>query len=45
MNGDGTITALQSGQCLDVNGGGTANGTGIIIWPCHGQANQQWRRA
>jgi poly(3-hydroxybutyrate) depolymerase len=28
--------------CLDANGGGTANGTAVIVWPCNGQTNQQW---
>jgi hypothetical protein len=32
-------------MCLDVNGGGTANGTGVILWSCHGGANQRWARA
>ena len=25
-----------------MSGGGTADGTAIIQWSCHGQANQQW---
>jgi hypothetical protein len=31
-----------SGRCLDVNGAGTANGTQLIIWDCHTNANQQF---
>ncbi|MGW4213894.1 ricin-type beta-trefoil lectin domain protein [Lentzea sp. NPDC004789] len=31
-----------SGRCLDVNGAGTANGTAMISWDCHGNANQQF---
>lgn len=31
-----------SGRCLDVNGGGTANGTQMIAWDCHTNANQQF---
>ncbi|MEO6085252.1 MAG: RICIN domain-containing protein, partial [Umezawaea sp.] len=31
-----------SGRCLDVNGAGTANGTGMITWDCHTNANQQF---
>ena len=38
--GDGTIRAL--GKCLDVNGGGTANGTVVQLWDCNGSAAQQW---
>ncbi|MGW6443208.1 ricin-type beta-trefoil lectin domain protein [Lentzea sp. NPDC055074] len=31
-----------SGRCLDVNGGGTANGTQMIAWDCHTNANQRF---
>ncbi|GGU54644.1 ricin-type beta-trefoil lectin domain protein [Lentzea flava] len=31
-----------SGRCLDVTGAGTANGTQLIIWDCHTNANQQF---
>jgi poly(3-hydroxybutyrate) depolymerase len=31
-----------SGRCLDVNGAGTANGTQMITWDCHTNANQQF---
>ncbi|NUS14273.1 MAG: poly(3-hydroxybutyrate) depolymerase, partial [Streptomyces sp.] len=43
LNADGTITAAQSGLCLDANGQGTANGTRIQLWTCSGGANQHWR--
>ncbi|RRR71250.1 RICIN domain-containing protein [Streptomyces sp. RP5T] len=43
INADGTITAAQSGLCLDANGQGTANGTKIQLWSCSGGANQHWR--
>jgi len=33
---------VNSGQALDVNGGSTANGAGIIQWPQNGGNNQQW---
>jgi xyloglucan-specific endo-beta-1,4-glucanase len=42
LNGNGTITGVQSGLCLDVSGGGTANGSQVILWTCGGQSNQQW---
>ncbi len=42
VNGNGTITGVQSGLCIDANGAGTANGTKIILWSCNGQSNQQW---
>ena len=37
------ITGGQSGRCLDANELGTANGTNVILWDCHGQSNQQWK--
>ncbi|MFC8904445.1 RICIN domain-containing protein [Micromonospora sp. NPDC057140] len=36
------MTSAQSGLCLDANGYGTANGTKIHLWSCHGGTNQQW---
>jgi hypothetical protein len=35
VNGNGTITAVQSGLCLDTSGAGTADGTKIIVWSCN----------
>ncbi|MDQ1654660.1 MAG: hypothetical protein QOI35_3860 [Cryptosporangiaceae bacterium] len=35
-----TIGGVTS--CLDANASGTANGTKLIIWPCHTGTNQQW---
>ncbi|MEN3541425.1 ricin-type beta-trefoil lectin domain protein, partial [Microbispora sp. ZYX-F-249] len=34
---------VYGNKCLDVNGGGTADGTAVIIWDCNGQNNQKWR--
>ncbi|MEZ0110658.1 alpha-galactosidase [Catenulispora sp. EB89] len=42
VNGNGTITGVQSGLCLDVTGAGTAAGTPVELWTCNGQSNQQW---
>ncbi|WP_055524955.1 ricin-type beta-trefoil lectin domain protein [Streptomyces graminilatus] len=42
INADGTITAAQSGLCLDASGQGSANGTKIQLWSCSGGANQRW---
>ncbi|MFI0776389.1 ricin-type beta-trefoil lectin domain protein [Streptomyces sp. NPDC021212] len=42
INPDGTITAVQSGLCLDANGQGTANGTKVQLWSCTGGTNQLW---
>ena len=35
-----TLQAL--GKCLDVSGGGTANGTKVQLWACNGGGNQNW---
>jgi poly(3-hydroxybutyrate) depolymerase len=42
VNPDGTITAVQSGLCLDAVGQGTTNGTKVQLWSCTGGANQHW---
>jgi lysophospholipase L1-like esterase len=34
----------QSGKCLDVNQGATANGTQVQIWNCNTSAAQRWTR-
>ncbi|GAA3170486.1 ThuA domain-containing protein [Nonomuraea salmonea] len=34
---------VHGDRCLDVNGGGTADGTAVITWSCNGQNNQKWR--
>ncbi|MFB8085460.1 RICIN domain-containing protein [Streptomyces sp. NPDC055992] len=44
-SGGGGARALvgrQSGRCLDVSGGSSANGTPVILWDCWGGAPQQW---
>ncbi|GIF78389.1 glycoside hydrolase family 27 protein [Asanoa siamensis] len=34
-----------SGRCLDVNGAATANGTAMVIWDCHSNANQAFTQS
>ncbi|MEV6608819.1 ricin-type beta-trefoil lectin domain protein [Kutzneria sp. NPDC051319] len=36
---------VNSGQCMDVTGLGTANGTLVELWDCNGGGNQQWTQA
>ncbi|MEV0001904.1 ricin-type beta-trefoil lectin domain protein [Micromonospora sp. NPDC050980] len=36
------LRSESAGRCLDVGNGGTANGTGTLIWDCHGNPNQQF---
>lgn len=38
------IVGTQSGRCVDVPNGTTANGTQIQLWDCSGAANQSWTR-
>ncbi|MEV0661749.1 endo-1,4-beta-xylanase [Actinomadura luteofluorescens] len=37
-----TIKGVGSGRCLDVPNAGTADGTQLQLWDCHGGTNQQW---
>lgn len=34
--------ANNNGLCLDVNGWGTTDGTGVSVWTCSGGDNQRW---
>lgn len=48
VGGGGTTTDivnLNSGKCVDVVGGSSANGAEIIQYDCHGGSNQQWQLA
>ncbi|MER6134853.1 RICIN domain-containing protein [Streptomyces sp. NPDC001815] len=38
------IKSRASGECLDVNGGSTADSAAIITYTCNGATNQQWTR-
>jgi len=43
LPGDGTIrSAIDTTQCLDLEGGSTNDGTRLLIRPCHSGANQRW---
>ncbi|MCO1581915.1 RICIN domain-containing protein [Crossiella sp. SN42] len=44
LNGNGTISNVRTGLCLDVDNNGTLNGTPVIGWHCHDAANQRWTR-
>ncbi|NUT94771.1 MAG: poly(3-hydroxybutyrate) depolymerase [Saccharothrix sp.] len=43
INTNGTITSVQNGLCLDVNG--TANSSAVNVVTCNGAANQRWVKA
>ncbi|MCO8276202.1 RICIN domain-containing protein [Actinoplanes sp. TRM 88003] len=36
------LRSESAGRCLDVNGAGSANGSPMILWDCHANANQQF---
>ena len=36
------LVNVNSGKCLDVQGGGNANNTNIIQFDCNGGINQRW---
>ena len=40
---NGALVNPQSGKCLDVAGGGTADGTQVRLWSCNGTGAQQWQ--
>ena len=42
--GDGAITGVASGRCVDVPGAATTDGTALILWDCTGATNQIWTR-
>ena len=43
LDANGLIrNGLDPSQCVDIVGSNTANSTDIIMWPCHGGANQRW---
>ena len=36
------LVNVNSGKCLDVQGGGNTNNTNIIQFDCNGGTNQRW---
>lgn len=38
-----SLRGTGSGRCMDVSGPSTAPGAEVILYDCHGAANQQWR--
>ena len=39
---DRLLVGAQSGRCVDVPGASHEPGTSLILWDCHGNANQRW---
>jgi hypothetical protein len=39
------LRSSAAGRCLDISGANPANGTPAVIWDCHTNPNQQFRRS
>jgi O-glycosyl hydrolase len=44
LNSNGQVVSEASGQCLDVGGQATADGSKVGLWSCNGGTNQAWSR-
>ena len=42
LNSNGSVTGVQSGLCLEVVGGSTADSAPVDLGSCNGQSNQHW---
>lgn len=38
-----TVYSGSSQMCLDAYNNQTTAGTKVVVWPCNGQSNQQWK--
>lgn len=43
LQGNGTLRNALANRCLDADSANTADGTKLLIYDCHGRANQRWR--
>jgi hypothetical protein len=39
---DNGVVRGINGRCIDAAGGGTGNGTRVLLWDCQGAMNQKW---
>ncbi|TVZ79965.1 ricin-type beta-trefoil lectin protein [Streptomyces sp. BK340] len=44
LNSNGQIVNEASGECLDVSGQATADGSRVILYSCNGGTNEAWTR-
>ena len=44
LSGAGDLVSVLANKCVDIAGWDGNDGARLIIWPCHGGANQKWRR-
>jgi streptogrisin C len=42
MSAAGDLVSVLANKCVDIAGWDANNGARLIIWPCHGGANQKW---
>jgi streptogrisin C len=40
----GDLVSVLANKCVDIYGASDDSGASLIIWPCHGGANQKWYR-
>jgi beta-glucanase (GH16 family) len=45
LTGAGDLVNLNANRCVDVSGWNVNNGAKLVLWDCHGGANQKWSRA
>nr|MDT0663237.1 ricin-type beta-trefoil lectin domain protein [Micromonospora sp. DSM 115978] len=44
LSGAGDLVNPQANKCVDVGGWDSNDGARLLLWECHGGANQKWRR-
>jgi beta-glucanase (GH16 family) len=44
LNSAGDLVNLSANRCVDVGGWNPNNGGKLLLWDCHGGANQKWSR-
>ncbi|MET7704667.1 ricin-type beta-trefoil lectin domain protein [Micromonospora sp. NPDC005413] len=44
LSGAGDLVNPQANKCVDVQDWNSADGARLLLWECHGGANQKWRR-
>jgi streptogrisin C len=42
LNGAADLVSILADKCVDIAGWNNSEGAKLIIWPCHGGANQKW---
>ncbi len=42
LSSAGDLVSVLANKCVDIAGWDSSSGAKLIIWPCHGGANQKW---